>query len=139
MLDLIRSLPQGVFWYPLVLALAFIAGRGILALVPRREREQHFTSQTTTPLIGYAHLIRRAASDTLAQGELERVAMGLLLQAAGYRGYSVDACRGFIAREGDEELVALVESHLGDRTLEGNDRTRLWKRLLDEVERRTED
>lgn len=139
MLDLVRSLPQGVFWYPLVLALAFIAARTVLGLVPRRREPAPAARATTTPLLGYAHLIQRAATDTFAQGELERVAMGLLLQASGYRGYSVDACRAFMAQETDDALVALIAAHLGDDELDGAERSRLWKRLLDEVERRTED
>ncbi len=114
MIDVLRSLPQGVYWYPVVAALVIAATRTILELAPRRRTTSRQGSTARSSLLGYATLIQRAGSDSYAEHELERLCIGMLLQASGYRGYSVDACRAYMRHGAPPELVPALREHLGD-------------------------
>lgn len=114
MIDLLRSLPQGVYWYPLVAALVVSAVRTLVELAPRRPPAPRTDPDAHSALLGYATLIQRAGGDSYAEHELERLCIGMLLQASGYRGYSVDACREYMRQGAPNELVSALREHLGE-------------------------
>lgn len=114
MIDVLRSLPQGVYWYPVVAALLIVATRTLLYLTPRRRATTEIGTAARSTLHGYATLIQRAGSDSYAEHELERLCIGMLLQASGYRGYSVDACRAYMKHGAPATLIAALHEHLGD-------------------------
>ncbi|HKJ84906.1 MAG TPA: hypothetical protein VKA06_02465, partial [Spirochaetia bacterium] len=105
MIDVLRSLPQGVYWYPIVAALLIVAARTLLELAPRHTTMTEIGTPARSTLLGYATLIQRAGSDSYAEHELERLCIGMLLQASGYRGYSVDACRAYMRHGAPTELI----------------------------------
>lgn len=114
MIDVLRSLPQGVYWYPVVAALVIAATRTLFELAPRRPSTTQPAVPSRSSLLGYATLIQRAGSDSYAEHELERLCIGMLLQASGYRGYSVDACRAYMKHGAPAELITALREHLGD-------------------------
>jgi len=160
MIDFIRSLPQGVFWYPLVLILVFALGR-VVATMSRVSRRQRSAEKRTHVPGRYAHLVALATSDAHAREELERLCVGLLLDAAGYGGYSVERCRALKIEVAGSELEQALAYHLGDarqlppeegidsrqpaesqggRTLAGiGALPRVCQIVIREVERRTEE
>lgn len=114
MLELLSALPQGLYWYPLVAGLVVITVRTLVGLWGGRREQPEARPHASTQLAGYAHLIRRATSDSYAEAELERLCIGMVLQANGYRGYSVDACRHYTSHGAPPELAAAIEEHLGN-------------------------
>ncbi|MBU8912852.1 MAG: hypothetical protein KOO61_02435 [Spirochaetales bacterium] len=112
MIDLLRSLPQGMLWYPLLLCLTFALGRVVWSV------GRQFASRKLEPpaesdhLALLALLVQRAQSDRFANQELERCCIGLLLQASGYTGYSAASCRIFLATSPGSPAAAAVEGHL---------------------------
>jgi hypothetical protein len=112
--DVLASLPQGVYWYPAVAVLVVIAVRALLSLRTGRRAASRTEAGAPSALAGYASLVERARSDRLAASELERLCMGMLLQAVGYRGYSTDACRHYAGHGAPEHLVPVIVAHLED-------------------------
>jgi hypothetical protein len=113
MIEFVRSFPQGVFWYPLVLVLVFALGR--LVVQTTRIARSRRTSEKSTHVPGrYAHLVAIASSDSHAREELERLCIGLLLEASGYGGYSVERCRSLMAEVPGSSLEQALAYHLGD-------------------------
>ncbi|MFW5741677.1 MAG: hypothetical protein ACOC2D_00250 [Spirochaetota bacterium] len=112
MADILASLPQGVYWYPAVAVLVVIAVRALLSLPTGRRAGPRTEARAPSALAGYASLVERARSDRLAAAELERLCMGMLLQAVGYRGYSTDACRHYAGHGAPEHLVPSIVAHL---------------------------
>lgn len=143
MIEILRSLPQGVYWYPLVVALIIVIGRTLYELSDRSARRRTVAGPGGNELAGWITLIERAGIDSYAEAELERHLLGLILQAAGYRRYSVDACRDYVERGASPEIAAIIREHLGDvarapRTATGSLPARATI-LMNEIERMTED
>ncbi len=116
MIDSLRSLPQGMLWYPLLLVLAFALGRVVLSVSRRFASRKLQTPPESGHLASLISLVQRAQSDRFADQELERRCIGLLLQARGYTGYSVENCRRFLATSPTSPAAAAVESHLTENT-----------------------
>lgn len=112
MAEALASLPQGVYWYPAIAVLLVIAARALLSLRGTRRRAPRSNPAAQGALAGYASLIERARSDQYAAGELERLCVGMLLQAAGYRGYSIDACRHYLEHGASERVAPAVAAHV---------------------------
>ena len=112
MTDFLGSLPQGVYWYPTVAALLVVAVRALLLLRASRTASTRPNANAPGALAGYASLVERARSDRFAASELERLCLGMLLQAAGYRGYSTDACRHYVEHGAPQHLVPVIVAHL---------------------------
>ncbi|MFP4376539.1 MAG: hypothetical protein ACLFP4_05805 [Spirochaetales bacterium] len=115
MIEFFRSLPQGVSWYPLTLVLVFMLGRLALRITkgsrPRRGRVRKRVRRSR-----YADTIAFAKSDGQTREELERLCIGLLLEANGYGPYSVDRCRLLMENAAGTELELALAYHLGDRS-----------------------
>ena len=145
MINLLGSLPQGILWYPLLLFLAFALGRAVWSVSRQFAPRESKTSSRPDHLASLALLVQRAQSDRFASQELERRCIGLLLQASGYTGYSVDNCRTFLAASPTSLAVSAVENHLteveqgeragGSASFRPSDRI---EHILETVERITE-
>ena len=127
MIDFIRSLPQGVFWYPLVHALMVGLGRLVVAM-SRVSQDRPIREKQTSPPGRYVHLVALAQTDAHAQTELERLCVGLLLEAKGHGGYSVDRCHALKNEAIGSELEQALTAHLGEpKTLStGHGNRRVW-------------
>lgn len=121
MLDLIRALPQGLFWYPLLLFLLVLAARTLWQIRPVQSARQGTEVEESGNLGSLSRLVLRARTDSVAQQELERRSIGLLLEANDFSGYSVDNCRRFAAgSSGTQSARDLVAEHLAELTGRGN-------------------
>jgi hypothetical protein len=118
MIAILRSLPQGMFWYPLLAFLAFGFVRVVLSVSRQFRSPKSAPAGGSDPLISLAGLVDRAQTDNFARMELERHMIGLLLQVNGFTGYSVESCRSFVAslpaNPAADEQAAAIESHLTD-------------------------
>jgi hypothetical protein len=72
------------------------------------------SAPVTSRLAAFTNLVSRSATDRFAESELERLCIGMLLQTAGYRGYSVDACRHYMDHGAPDHLVPALRDHLDD-------------------------
>ena len=145
MIDLLRSLPQGMVWYPLLLVLAFALGRVVWSVGRQFASRKLKTPSESGHLASLISLVERAQTDQFANQELQRRCIGLLLQASGYTGYSVENCRSFLAASPTSPATAAVENHLtenrtgspsgGSPSFGPTDRI---KHILEAVERTTE-
>ena len=133
MIDSLRSLPQGMLWYPLLLVLVFALGRVVLSVGRQFASRKLKTPPESGHLASLISLVQRAQTDRFADQELERRCIGLLLQASGYTGYSVENCRSFLATSPTSPATAAVESHLT-----GIDQDDRINHILETVERITE-
>lgn len=142
MADALASLPQGVYWYPAVAALLVLALRSLLSLRNGRPASPKRPASPPDAFAAYASLVERARSDRFAATELERLCMGMLLQAAGYRGYSTDACRHYAGHGAPEHLVPIIVAHLENEaaaeTAESGVLPERCERILREIESITE-
>jgi hypothetical protein len=121
MVEFLRSLPQGLFWYPLVAFLVFSFGRAIWSVRWTARRSRSASDAPADQLGSVVNLVHRARTDDLAEMEVQRRCLGLLLQLHGYGGYSVDNCRSFLSGVTDRELAEALTRHLRrvDRTASG--------------------
>jgi hypothetical protein len=115
MIDAVGSLPQGLLWYPVVLVLAGLLIAVVVSLRQSKVRSQRRTPGVDSPLATTLMRVERSRSDDYAQLELERYVIGLLLQANGYRGYTVELCRHYATHGAPAELSEVLLEHLGDR------------------------
>lgn len=148
MMDAIRSLPQGLFWYPLLLILTAVVVRTILVTTGTFRRRHRKTARATDALEALQLLVNKAHADWHSRMELERRCIGLFLQASGYSGYSIDNCRRYVSRMEGMEASGIIAAHLQEtepRAPHGGDRpatrTRGLERvtaILDLIERLTE-
>lgn len=120
MIAFIRSLPQGMLWYPTVLALAFVIGRSLWKTRRPDTRARATENVSTDNLAALTRLTTRARTDMNARRELERRCVGLLLQANGYPRYSVENCRAFLADTPDSDVTGALRAHLHDITQPAN-------------------
>lgn len=114
MRDLVSTLPQGLYWYPLVLGLLAYAGVVTIRLLRGDGRPDRAHRSVVSHGGGFTSLIAMARADRFSELELERLCLSYLLQANGYSGYSTAACRSFMEALSDIELVLAIQEHLGD-------------------------
>ena len=114
MISLLRSLPQGMFWYPLLLFLTFSLGRVVWSVSRQLSSGKSKTRPESGHLASLVSLVQRAQTDQFAHQELERRCVGILLQASGYTGYSVENCRSFLRATPTSPATAAVEGHLAE-------------------------
>ena len=142
MIDALRALPGGVFWYPAVAIMIVLAVRSVLMLRPPASERPPHVGLRGSQYARYRSMIERATRgdrrgerDAL---ELERVCVGLLLLAGGYDGYSRAACRDYIASSTRSELTDAVAEHLSGnpdrRIAAGSGLTERCERILRAVE-----
>ena len=111
MIEFIRSLPQGMFWYPFLGFLVFSLVRAIWS-VREGVRRRRPPADGLDRVDSVAALVRRAVTDQFAEQELQRRCIGMLLQLHGYGGYSVENCRSYLAGGPSPEVRSAIESHL---------------------------
>ena len=132
MIRLLASLPQGIFWYPLLLLFCIALGR-VLWSVSRRPSVSHRNSGPESGhLIALKGLVARAQVDHFARLELERRVIGLLLQANGYSGYTVENCRELSATLPDSPISNSIDRHLDDSQV---NRVGEWSQSADSEQR----
>ena len=123
MIAVLRSLPQGIFWYPAVAIMVVLTLRSVLTLRPPASDRPPRVASRGSRYSRYRSMIDRAISGDRrgrrdANGrardalEFERVCVGLLLLAGGYDGYSRAACRDYIASSAGSELTEALAEHL---------------------------
>jgi hypothetical protein len=108
MLDFVRSLPQGLLWYPAVIVLAVMAVRPIARLVRSSGKRRRHRSGGASRLEAYDDRIRSESTDAA----LERSCIGMLLVAHGYSGYSIANCRDYLSHGADETIQTALSDHL---------------------------
>jgi len=113
MMELLRSLPQGLLWYPLLLVLAVALARA-LWLVRLRSPRGAAPPRMPDHFDALAHEVARARVEPTSRRDLERRLIGLLLQAHGYSGYTTDNCRAFVHAEADSPAAQAVMTHLAE-------------------------
>jgi len=111
-IDTLRSLPQGIFWYPFLGFLLFSLGRALWSVraAAGTRRKTHLPEKDHIGAL--SALVGRAVTDQFAEQELQRRCIGLLLQLHGYSGYSVENCRKYLEGETPVEVGIALAKHL---------------------------
>lgn len=112
MIEMLRSLPQGIFWYPFIGFLLFSIGRALWSIRVAARRQRSPAGSDTDHLGSLAALVGRAVTDQFAEQELQRRCIGLFLQLHGYGGYSVENCRNYLRGTPPVEVGIAVTRHL---------------------------
>jgi hypothetical protein len=144
MMDVIRSLPQGLFWYPLLLLLLVVMVRTVWLVTHRRSYRVKSGATGADLLKSLELLVSKANSDWYSRQDLERRCIGLLLQLNGYAGYSIDNCRSYLSAAANTEASLAIGEHLSEseqgqrqKHLSGDGDSRVAA-VLSEIERITE-
>lgn len=107
------SLPQGLYWYPLITGLLIYAGV-VLTRTSKGAKRRRRKSTIVESGNSYTSLIARARADRFSELELERLCLSFLLQASGFSGYSTAHCRAYLQDASDVGLILAIQEHLGD-------------------------
>ena len=133
MADVLRSLPQGLYWYPVVLVLLGLLAASVVSLRGGPGEKKQGAAPKGSAFALAADLAARARTDAIARLELERRLIGLLLQAHGYRGYSVDYCRHYAEHGASPEATRLLLDHLDDGPSASQQRAGALPQRIDEL------
>ena len=151
-IDLLRSLPQGVYWYPVVAALVIAAARALLVLAPRAERRLSRRPRAQfAPRLRHAHparrqrLVRRARARTALH---RHAAPGVgLPRILGRRVSSVHEARGTSRPDSrsrehlgePNDLTDPTDTRLSQRRPSGSALPARCELVLRELEHQTEE
>jgi hypothetical protein len=116
MQSLLSSLPQGLYWYPVILGLLIYAAIVVVRSIQPQSGVRVRTPRTETGA-GFTSLIARARADRFSELELERLCLSFLLQVSGFPGYSTENCRAYMHDIRDVDLILAIQEHLGDAPL----------------------